>query len=123
MPTSVFSKFVRPKEARPGKISPRDLDLLECVLRYRFCPASLLVRLVGGNQDVTHRRLRRLWECGLLNRWAFPGIRSYSEFHYYLDSREALAVLQNTGRIDQLHPQMLEELRSNREKDYAAAAF
>jgi len=30
--------------------------------RYRFSPTSELVRLVGGNQDVTQRRLLRLWE-------------------------------------------------------------
>jgi len=82
-----FSKFVRPHEPRPGEITDRDLDILDGVLRYRFCAASQLVRLVGGNEDVTHRRLRRLWEWQLLNRWAFPGIRTHSEFYYYLDSR------------------------------------
>jgi hypothetical protein len=47
----------------------------------------------GGNEDVTLRRLRRLWEKGLINRWAFPGIRTHSEFHCYLDNREALNLL------------------------------
>jgi hypothetical protein len=39
-------------------------------LRYRFCSAAQIVRLAGGNEDVTHRRLRRLWERGLVTRWA-----------------------------------------------------
>jgi hypothetical protein len=81
------------------------------------------VRLVGGNEDATFRRLRRLWEKGLINRWAFPGIRMHSEFHYYLDNSEALDLLVEHRRINEPHPQMLEEIRYNREKDYAASAI
>jgi hypothetical protein len=68
-----FSKFIRPEQPRSGRISARDLDILSGILRYRFSPASELVRLVGGNQDVAFRRLRRLWEHGLVSRWVFPG--------------------------------------------------
>ena len=88
-----ISKFLRPEAARPGPITDRDLDLIAAILRFRFSPAAQLVRLVGGNEDVTHRRLRRLWERGLVNRFAFPGIRTHSEFYYYLDSREPLNLL------------------------------
>ena len=116
-----FSKFIRPEEARRGQITDRDLDILDAVLRYRFSPASQLVRLVGGNEDVTHRRLRRLWECELVNRWAFPGIRSHSEFYYYLDRPDSLEPLAAYRGLE-VQPQMLEELRNNREKDYANAA-
>ena len=80
------------------------------------------MRLVGGNEDVTFRRLRRLWENSLVNRWAFPGIRTHSEFHYYLDNREALNLLVEHGRLFDMHEQMLEELRNNREKAYASSA-
>ncbi|HYV61279.1 MAG TPA: hypothetical protein VE958_01315, partial [Bryobacteraceae bacterium] len=104
-----------------GVITDRDLDIVEAILRYRFSPASQLARLVGGNEDVTFR-LRRLWERGLINRWAFPGIRTHSEFHYYLDNREALDLLVEHRRFPEPHPQMLEEIRYNREKDYADAA-
>ena len=48
-----FSKFVRPEVPHPGATSDRDLDIIEAILRYRFSPASELVRLVGGNEDVT----------------------------------------------------------------------
>src|SRR5437016_3398408 len=112
-----FSKFIRPQEVTPGPITDRDLDLLDAVLRYRFSPASQLVRLVGGNEDVTHRRLRRLWEPGLVNRWAFPGIRMHSEFYYYLDNREPLELLAEHRGLE-VHPQMLAEIKSNLEKDY-----
>jgi hypothetical protein len=118
---ATFSKFIRPEEARRGQITDRDLNILEAILRYRFCPASQLVRLVGGNEDVTHRRLRRLWESQLVNRWAFPGIRSHSEFHYYLDRSAPVELLAQHRGLEP-HPQMLEELRNNREKDYANAA-
>jgi hypothetical protein len=53
--------------------------------------------------------------------WAFPGLRAHSEFYYYLDNREPLDLLAER-RLLQIHPQMLEEIRSHREKDYAGAA-
>src|ERR1017187_2383268 len=83
-----FSKFVRPPTPRRGVITQRDLDIFDAVLRYRFCSAAQIVRLSGGNEDVTHRRLRRLWERGLVARWAFPGVRTHSEFWYFLDTRD-----------------------------------
>ena len=60
MATPKFSKFTRPTGERHGQITDRDLDILDAVLRYRFCPAAQIVRLVGGNEDVTHRRLLRI---------------------------------------------------------------
>jgi hypothetical protein len=91
-------------------------------LRYRFCSAAQIARLAGGNEKVAHRRLRRLWEHGLVTRWAFPGFRTHSEFYYYLDNREPLDLLAERRRLE-IHPQMLEEIRSHREKDYAGAAI
>ena len=117
-----FTKFVRPEVGLRGQITDRDLDILDAILRYRFSPAAQIVRLVGGNEDVTQRRLRRLWEHGLVNRWAFPGFRTHSEFNYYLDRREPLDLLAERRRLE-IHSQMLEEIRSHREKDYAGAAL
>src|SRR2546428_752483 len=108
-----FAKFIRPEEIDKGRISDRDLDILEVILRYRFSPTSEMVRLVGGNEDVTQRRLRKLWEWQLVNRFAFPGIRTHSEFHYFLDNRQALEALVEHGRLADVHPLMLEELRNN----------
>ena len=116
-----FSKFIRPAPGRPGYVTDRDLDILDAVLRYRFASAAQIARLAGGNEDVTHRRLRRLWERELINRWAFPGFRWQSEFHYYLDHNGALDLLAERRGLE-IHPQMLEEIRSHREKDYAGAA-
>ena len=122
MTTPAFSKFIRPETPRRGQITDRDLDILDAVLRYRFCSASQLVRLVGGNEDVTHRRLRYLWECQLLNRWAFPGIRTHSEFFYYIDSQAPVTLLSERRSLE-VHEQMLDEVANNREKDYGRAAY
>jgi hypothetical protein len=123
MATPLFSKFVRPVTPSRGVISDRDLDIIETILRYRFSPTSELVRLVGGNEDVTMRRLRKLWEWQLINRFAFPFPRPHSEFIYYLDHLRSLDGLLQHGRLVEVHPQMEEELRLNREADYATAAI
>src|ERR1700732_2438656 len=109
MASQTFSKFIRPEQPTRGEISDRDLDILEAVLRYRFCSAAHLVGLVGGNEDVTHRRLRRLWEWQLINRWAFPGIRTHSEFYYYLDTRVPVDLLVERRGLA-VHEQILEEI-------------
>src|SRR5690348_5171930 len=121
MATQKFAKFIRPEAGRLGPITDRDLDILDAVLRYRCCSAAQIVRLVGGNEDVTHRRLRRLWERGLVTRWAFPGFRTHCEFYYYLDNRTALDLVAERRQLE-IHPQMLDEIRSHREMDYAGAA-
>src|ERR1700684_2569278 len=112
---ATFSKFARPVTPRRGVITERDLDIIEVILRYRFSPTSELVRLVGGNVNVTLRRLRMLWEWGYVNRFAFPGIRSHSEFVYYLDTTKALDLLVEHGRAVEIPSPMLEEIRLNRE--------
>lgn len=116
-----FAKFERPPEPKSGRISERDLDVVEAILRYRFAPTSELTRLVGGHPDVTFRRLRMLWERQLVNRFAFPKIPNHGEFIYYLDHRSALDLLVEHQRLTEIHPQMEEELRLNREADYAGA--
>jgi hypothetical protein len=117
-----FSKFVRPDQPTNGSISDLDLDIAEVILRFRFCPASQIWRLVGGNEDVTQRRLRRLWERRLINRFAFPFPRPHSEFYYYLDSCTPLTLLSERRGLE-IHDEMLEEIRNNRDKDYANAAL
>jgi len=119
-----FKKFTRPDEPpSSGQITDRDLDLIEVILRYRFSPISELSRLAGGHFDVAQKRLRRLWQQRLVNRFAFPGFRTHSEFIYYLDNRAALELLLQRQRIPIILPQMEEEIRLNREADYAGAAI
>ena len=63
-----FSKFVR------GVIS--DLDI-EVILRFRFAPTSELMGLAEGNEDVAMRRLRKLWEWQMINRFAFSFLQHH----------------------------------------------
>jgi hypothetical protein len=119
-----FAKFVRPEQSEStGVITERDLDIVAAVLRYRFSPTSELSRLVGGHEDVNLKRLRKLWLWGYVNRFAFPGIRKHSEFIYYLDSTRAFDLLIENGRVPEIHPQMAEDVRLNREADYAGAVL
>ena len=120
---ATFAKFARPETPKSGVITDRDLDIIEAILRYRFSPTSELSRLVGGHEDVNLRRLRKLWEWGYINRFAFPGIRRHSEFIYYLDTTKALELLVQHGRAAEIHPHMEEEIRLNREADYAGAVI
>src|SRR5579863_8140011 len=106
MATPAFKKFVRPEVACPGVITERDLDIVATILHYRFSPTSELSRLVGGHDDVNGKRLRKLWEWGYVNRFAFPGIRAHSEFIYYLDTTTALDLLLQHGRAAEIHPHM-----------------
>ena len=76
------------------------------------------MRLVGGNEDVTQRRLRMLWERRIINRFAFPLPRPHSEFVHYLDNRQAVELVVQYRRLSEIRPQMEEELRLNREANY-----
>src|SRR5271165_2904739 len=125
MPQQRLPKYKRPAQQLDlpaWQITERDLDLIEVILRYRFCPASQLIRLASGNERVTQRRLQRLWLRHLVNRFAFATVPGVGEFNYYLDNREALDILSETRQLD-IHPQMLKELKTNREKNYAEAAM
>jgi hypothetical protein len=51
-----------------------------------------------------------------------PAFGRTASFYYYLDNREPLDLLAERRHLE-IHPQMLEEIRSHREKDYAGAAI
>src|SRR2546428_11407301 len=93
-----LSKFKRePKAVADKKLTGRSLDVIAAVARYRFLPTSLLVRLVEGNEDVTHRHLQQLFHKGLINRFAFPKLGGSGEFNYYLDNTKSLELLVEHG--------------------------
>jgi len=116
-----LSKFKRePKAVADKKLTARSLEAIKAVARYRFLPTSLLVRLIEGNEDVTHRHLQRLFHKGLINRFAFPKLGGSSEFNYYLDNPKALRLIveQGLANEDDLD---YEGVRRNREKAYHRA--
>src|SRR2546428_9017640 len=93
-----LSKFKRePKAVADKKLTGRSLDVIAAIARYRFLPTSLLVRLIEGNEDVTHRHLQLLFHKELVNRFAFPKTGGSNEFNYYLDDVKALALLVEHG--------------------------
>ncbi|HLV88702.1 MAG TPA: replication-relaxation family protein [Candidatus Sulfotelmatobacter sp.] len=89
-----LTKFIRQPDAVSGRrLTARSLAIIAVISRYRLLPTSLLVRLIDGNEDVTHRHLQQLYHKGLINRFAFPKLGSAGEFHYYLDNPAALELL------------------------------
>jgi hypothetical protein len=110
------------REARenlpPRRITPRALEILEIVYRYRFIPTSMIVRLIAGDMRTTERHLQNLYHEEFVNRWAFPSAYYSSEFNYYIDDKRALALLVSEKGYD---PEKLDYdiVKRNREKNYA----
>lgn len=112
-------KFRRQPGARKHKITDRDLAIISTIARYHFAPTSLMLRVVGGNDKVTHRRLRNLYDAGIVSRFSFPRTSGPpGQFHYYLDNKYALELLINQAGYsrEQLDWQ---RIRYNRENAYA----
>jgi len=111
-------KFQREPKAVSGcKVTARGLAVIAAIARYRFLPTSLLVRLVEGNEDVTHRHLQRLFHMGLINRFALPKIGSAGEFNYFLDNTRALDVLVENALVQSADLDW-DGVKRNKEKAY-----
>ena len=102
----------------PRRITPRSIEIIEIIYKYRYIPTSLIVRLIDGDIRTTERHLQNLYHQGLINRWAFPSTFYPTEFNYYLDDRRALTLLANEKGYD---PEGLdyETIKRNREKAYS----
>jgi hypothetical protein len=98
------------------QITDTSLAIIATIHDYRIIPTSLLTRLVKGHEKNIQRQLQQLYHKGLINRFAFMRGKNPGEFHYYLDSLEALDLLSAHGvEGDTLE---VEEVRRNREKRY-----
>jgi|SRR5579859_37197 len=109
-------KFRRAPEALAGKrITDRSLLIVETIGRYRFIATTDIVRLVGGNEDVTYRHLQQLYHQDLVSRIALPKNGSRGEFIYFLDNTQALRQLAQQSKLD---PSSLDwnQIKTNREK-------
>lgn len=115
-------KFRRvPEAVQRRQITDRSVAIIAVIARYRFIPTSLLVALVAGNEDVTHRHLQRLYHRALVNRFSFPRIGAPGEFIYYLDNPDTLKLLVRLPDGKAGQELDWEEVRNNREKNYASA--
>ena len=113
---SRLPKTRRVPEAFSGRaLTERSLKIIETVGRYRFLPSSKIIRLVGGNEDVTHRHLQQLFHRGFISRLKIPSLPGNSEFAYFLEDATLLrgVVHDNRVRAEYLD---FEQIRLNREK-------
>ena len=106
-----------PENLPPRRITPRSIEIIDIIRRYRVIPTSQIVRLVEGDVRTTERHLQNLYHQGFVNRFAFPSSYYPTEFNYYLDDPRSLALIINSGyEIDELDHELV---RRNREKQYA----
>ena len=101
-----------PEAIAPKRITERSIDVVRAIARYRFIPTSTLLRIVGGNEDVTHRHLQHLYHAGVISRFTIPNTTHRGEFIYFLD---------NLITVRELAPRLgidvdWEQLRANRER-------
>ena len=99
------------------QVTPRDLQIIASIERYKFLPTSLLLLIIPGSERGKRTRLNKLYHAQLINRIT----RSIHEQDvYYLDNLEALQLL--TQRT-QITPDELDwnTVRNNRNADHANA--
>ncbi|MGD9564518.1 MAG: hypothetical protein AB7W44_19845 [Pyrinomonadaceae bacterium] len=106
-----------PENLPPRRLTPRSIEIIDIIRRYRIIPTSMIVRLVDGDIRTTERHLQNLYHHGLVNRFAFPASYYPTEFNYYLDDARSLTLLINAGfDTDKMDHEIV---RRNREKQYA----
>lgn len=106
-----------PENLPPRRITPRSIEIIDIIHRYKVIPTSMIVRLIDGDIRNTERHLQNLYHQGFVNRFAFPASFYPTEFNYYLDDKRSLALLINAGHeADKLDHEIV---RRNREKQYS----
>ena len=90
----------RRDELVPLAVQPRDLQVIDAVRRHKFLTAPQLLDLwwPGGAAQVGRRRLKVLFEAGLLDRFRPVAIRGSFPWTYQL-GREGHRMLQDVGLI------------------------
>jgi hypothetical protein len=61
-------RFRRTPAPPPLEVTPRDLEIMRHVARFRFLTSAQIVALIGGSRFQLLRRLQRLFHAGLLDR-------------------------------------------------------
>lgn len=75
------------------RLTDRSFAIIETIGRYRFIGTKDLIRLIGGNEDVTHRHLQQLYHRNLISRLILPRSGNNAEFIYLLDNVTTLREL------------------------------
>ncbi len=79
-----------PEAMAPLALTERSLTIVRALARYRFLSTSSMVKLAGGNEDVTHRHLQSLYHHGIVSRLTIPRLGNRGEFIYFLENAAAL---------------------------------
>ena len=104
-----------PEAFSDRELTERSLNIIETIGRYRFLSSSRIIRLVGGNEDVTHRHLQQLFHRGLISRLKIPSAPANSEFVYFLENTSLLRNVAHDARINAEYLDFA-EIRLNRDK-------
>jgi hypothetical protein len=107
-------KFRRVPEAVADKrVTQRGTEIIRIILRYRFISTSTLVRVAGGNEDVTYRHLQQLYHQGLISRFTLPRSGNRGEFIYFLENVRGLREIAHRLGQDQVD---WAQIKGNHEK-------
>lgn len=79
------------------EVSQRDMDLLKTLHRYRFLPTSLLMDRFFTSKSFADRRLRKLYDHGLVDRILRPVAEGRAELIYTLGSAGARLLAREKG--------------------------
>lgn len=104
-----------PQAFANAQITERSLSIIDAIARYRFVLARDIVRVVGGNEDVTHRHLQQLFHRDLISRFALPMGPNRGEFVYFVDNAAGLRKLCESSRLNAEHFDW-DEISRNRTK-------
>ncbi len=123
-PQARLRRFIRQPEKLSGRqITPKSLEAIAIIERYRFIPSSLLIRLTSGSHRNNHRHLQTLFHHGYVQRFCLPKYGGPGEFFYYLDNAQSLATLIEAGLLpglsDEERSRRQEVIRNNREAGYS----
>ena len=71
------------------KIEPRDIEILKTLLDYRFLTSSQIQRIFFSSKSFADRRLRNLYDHGMLERIVRPVTQGKAELLYAIGSEGA----------------------------------
>ena len=98
------------------EVSQRDMDLLETLHRYRFLPTSLLMDRFFTSKSFADRRLRKLYDHGLVDRILRPVVEGRPELIHTLGPAGARLLARSMGIST-------EELKWSKSKRQASTRF
>ena len=91
------SRFVRTPEQSPMILQDRDIEILEVLYQYRFLTTTLISDLFFNSKSKALRRLRQLYDNGLVARVFRPVVVGSAEIIYCLDNHGVSILARHLG--------------------------